>query len=97
MSELSNRPIPDPTHVWGPNRGPKPVTSYPVWLSTMSAWMSMQHVAGLCQKVAEVFDSLFGRTRFAHHFCAVLNCILQPKRYAYISNQCKKLFSLFTY
>ena len=28
--------------------------------------------------MAELFDSLAGRTRFTHHFCAVFNCILQP-------------------
>ena len=28
---------------------------------------------------AELFDSLAGRTRFAH-FCAVFNCIVQPIR-----------------
>ena len=55
------------------------VTSYLVWLSTISARMSLQALVTRGLTEVELFDSLSGRTRFAH-FCAVFNCILQLTR-----------------
>ena len=43
----------------------------------MSARMSLPALAIIGWTVAELFDSLSGRTRFSH-FCAVFNNILQP-------------------